>query len=206
MSSQIKIKKRGEGFKNFLKKYGYFIAVGIIVLAVTLSIILTNGVKTSVDEVSNLDMATKEPVEVGSVGLNFALPMENCEVVHDYSRNALIYNESMGWFETHKGVDLKSNNSKVYACEAGEVVKVYTNTLEGTVVEIKHDGNMTTKYSSLASDVLVKVGDKVKKGQQIGVASNSAGEEVQTGAHLHFELLNGDNQVNPNDYLSLSNK
>ena len=205
MSNQIRIKKRGEGLKNFLKKYGYFIAVGIIMLAVTLTIILT-GVKTSVDEPSNLDVVGKEPVEVGNVGLNFTLPMTNCEVIHDYSRNALIYNESMGWFETHKGVDLKSEDKKVYACEAGEVVKVYTNTLEGTVVEIKHEGNITTKYSSLANDVLVKVGDKVKKGDQIGTASNSAGQEVQTGAHLHFEILSDDNQVNPNDYLALSNK
>lgn len=205
MNSKINIKKRGDGIKNFLKKYGYFIVVGIIVLAVTLSIVLTQNNKVSTNT-ANLDVIDKQPVEVGNVGLNFTLPMENCQLVHDYSRDALIFNESMGWFETHKGVDLKSKNNKVYACESGEVVKVYTNTLEGTVVEIKHDGNMTTKYSSLDSNVLVKVGDKVKKGQQIGVASNTAGEEVQTGAHLHFEILQGDNQVNPNDYLSLSNK
>ena len=204
MSNQIKIKKRGENFKNFLKKYGYFIIVGIIVLAVTLSIVLTQ--KSPETDTTNLDVVDKPPVEVGSVALSFALPMENCTVVHDYNRNALVYNETMGWFETHKGVDLKSDKTDVYASEAGEVVKVYTNTLEGTVVEIKHSDTLTTRYSSLDSKTDVKVGDKVKKGQKIGTASTTAGEEVATGAHLHFEILESDNQVNPNDYLALQNK
>lgn len=202
MKSQIKIKKRGEGFKNFIKKYGYFIAVGVIVLVVTLSIILT-GQQTKTD----INVSEKEPVEVGGVALNFTLPLADCQVVHDYSRTELVFNETMGWFETHKGVDLKSETSTdVLAAEGGEVVQVYTNNLEGTVIVIKHNDNFSTKYSSLDSKTSVKVGDKVQKGQKIGTISNSAGEEVATGAHLHFELLQDNNQINPNDYLSLSNK
>ena len=203
MSNQIKIKKRGEGFKRFLKKYGYFIALAVIVLIIALSVILTGGPAKSTD----IAVTDKEPIEVGSEALNFALPLTDCQVVHDYSRDALVYNETMGWFETHKGVDLKSEKSKdVLAAEKGEVVKVYTNNIEGTVVVIKHNDNFTSKYSSLNSNVSVKVGDKVKKGQKIGEVSQSAGEEVQTGAHLHFELIKDNNQVNPNDYLTLQNK
>ena len=202
MSNEIKIKKRGEGFKKFIKKYGYFIALAIVVLIVALSVVLT-GQPAKTDIV----VSDKEPVEVGSSALSFGLPLANCQVVHDYSRDALIFNETMGWFETHKGVDLRSETSnEVLACEDGEVVKVYTNNLEGTVVVIKHNEHFTTKYSSLSSNVTVKVGDKVSKGQKIGEVSTSAGEEVETGAHLHFELLQNDNQVNPNDYLTLQNK
>ena len=122
MSNEIKIKKRGEGFKKFIKKYGYFIALAIVVLIVALSVVLT-GQPAKTDIV----VSDKEPVEVGSSALSFGLPLANCQVVHDYSRDALIFNETMGWFETHKGVDLRSETSKdVLACEGGEVVKVYT--------------------------------------------------------------------------------
>lgn len=202
MSNQIKIKKRGEGFKNFLKKYGYFIAVGVIVLVVTLSVVLT-GQKTN----SDIDITDKQPIEVGSSALSFTLPLLDCQVVQDYSRDTFLYNETMGWYETHKGVDLKSENSTdVLAAEAGEIVQVYTNNIEGTVVVIKHNEQFSSKYSSLDSKTDVKVGDKVKKGQKIGTISNSAGEEYKSGAHLHFELLKDNDQINPNDYLSLQNK
>lgn len=203
MSSQIKIKNRGENFKKFMKKYGYFIVVGLIVVAVTLSIVLTQAPK---ENSKNLDIVDKPPVEAGAIALNFALPMSDCQLVHDFSRSAVVKNETMGWFETHKGVDLKGSKNDVYASESGEVVKIYTNNLEGTVVEIKHNENITTRYSSLDSKTNVKVGDKVKKGQKIGEASTSAGEEKATGAHLHFEILKDNEQVNPNDYLTLQNK
>lgn len=202
MGNQIKIKKRGEGFKNFLKKYGYFIAVAVIVLVVTLSVVLT-GRPTSTD----LNVENKDPMEVGGNALNFTLPLADCQVLHDYSRDEFLYNETMGWYETHKGVDLKSESSTdVLAAEAGEVVQLYTNNIEGTVIVIKHNDQFTSKYSSLDSNVAVKVGDKVKKGQKLGSVSNSAGEEFKSGAHLHFELLKDNNQINPNDYLALQNK
>ena len=75
MGNQIKIKKRGEGFKNFLKKYGYFIAVAVIVLVVTLSVVLT-GRPTSTD----LNVENKDPMEVGGNALNFTLPLADCSM------------------------------------------------------------------------------------------------------------------------------
>lgn len=49
-------------------------------------------------------------------------------------------------------------------------------------VEIQHPNGMCTRYSHLSSN-MVKVGDRVKAGQQIGLSGNAG-----TGAHLHFEL------------------
>ena len=203
MSNQINIKKRGEGFKNFVKKYGYYIILSLIILAITLSVIFTGRTSNTTE----INVKEYTPVEVSSVALSFELPLLDCEVVHDYSREELVFNSTLGWFETHKGVDLKSKNSNtVKACEGGEVTEVYSNTLEGTVVVIKHNDNISTKYSSLGEDVAVKIGDKVKKGQKIGTISSSAGNEVETGAHLHLEIIENGNQVDPNNYLALQNK
>ncbi|MBO4412957.1 MAG: M23 family metallopeptidase [Clostridia bacterium] len=203
MNSQINIKKRGEGFKNFVKKYGYYIALALIVVGITLSVVLSS--KTT--NTTEINVKEYTPVEVSSVALNFDLPLTDCEVAFDYSREELVFNSTLGWFETHKGVDLKSKTSEIVkASEGGEVVEVYTNSLEGTVVVIKHNDNISTKYSSLSEDVFVKVGDKVKKGQKIGTISTSAGNEVETGAHLHFEIIENGNQVDPNNYLTLQNK
>ena len=203
MDSKINIKKRGEGFKNFFKKYGYYITLAIIIVGITLSVVLSSKPSNATE----INVKEYIPVEVSSTALSFDLPITNAEVVHDYSREELVFNSTLGWFETHKGVDLKSKSSDIVkACESGEVTEVYTNALEGTVVVIKHNENISTKYSSLGEDVNVKVGDKVKKGQKIGKISSSAGNEVETGAHLHLEIIENGNQVDPNNYLALQNK
>ena len=47
---------------------------------------------------------------------------------------------------------------------------------------------------------------KVNAGQKIGTMSESASDEVLTGAHLHFELLKDGQKVDPANYLTLENK
>lgn len=65
----------------------------------------------------------------------------------------------------------------------------------GNRVEIVHDGDIRTVYAHLLSpeDVLVKEGDVVKAGQQIGVMGSTGNS---SGFHLHFEVyISGTNQM-----------
>jgi murein DD-endopeptidase MepM/ murein hydrolase activator NlpD len=55
----------------------------------------------------------------------------------------------------------------------------------GKLVEVDHGNDLTTRYAH-ASEVYVKKGDLIKRGQKIA-AVGSTGRS--TGPHLHFEVL-----------------
>ena len=72
-------------------------------------------------------------------------------------------------------------------------------TCTGNLIEIKNtitvDGEAITLYSRyvhLASIEKIKVGDKVTKGQVLGVMGTTG---CSTGIHLHFSLFNGDKKL-----------
>ena len=202
MENNIKINKRGEKFLNFMKKYGYYILAALVIVAITLAVVLSTTSRGT-----DLNIDTQEPSEpVNAYALTFDLPLADCSVVTNHILDDVIYNESTGWFETHHGLDLVSETSSdVLAAAEGTVEEVYTSESEGTVVVIKHNDVYTSKYASL-SDVTVKVGDTVTRGQKIGITSTSASYEVKTGAHLHFQLFMDENEVNPADYLNIEEK
>lgn len=202
MENNIKINKRGEKFIGFMKKYGYYFVAAALILAITLTVVLTTT------KGGNMNIEEEEKTDpVNAYALTFDLPLADCTVAHAHATDKLILDKTMGWFATHHGVDLiSSTSSDVLAAAEGTVTEVYSNDLEGTVVVIKHNEVYTSKYGSLNSDVSVKVGDKVQKGQKIGTTSTSAKNEVKTGAHLHFELFMDEEDVNPADYLNIENK
>ncbi len=205
MENKIKINKRGEKFVNFMRKYGYYIVAVTLVVAITLTIVLTTTGKSTTKTPGKIEKNPAEPVN--AYALTFDLPMTDCSVAKIHMTEKLLYNDTLGWFETHSGIDLVSQaSSDVLSVADGTVSEIYTNDLEGTVVVIKHNDVYTTKYGSLDAKLEVKVGDKVRKGQKIGTASASAKNESLTGAHLHFELFKDNSNVNPADYLNIESK
>ena len=85
-----------------------------------------------------------------------------------------------GWSSTHGG-----KNVPIYACENGKVYSVENQPNGGNVIYLEHDNGICSCYAHL-SKVLVKKGQKVKLGQQIG---NMGGTGNVTGNHLHFGLF-----------------
>ena len=114
----------------------------------------------------------------------------------------------------HQGVDLArqpNTNVEVLAAADGEVIRVGALGTYGNVVMIKHIINgkrMDTNYAHLKS-WSVKVGQKVKQGQQIGIMGNTGSS---TAPHLHFEIHNGPwatgqpNAVDPSKYIKFYSK
>ena len=87
--------------------------------------------------------------------------------------------------------------TKVYACESGAVTTAGWVNGFGKCIIIDHGGGLQTVYGHL-SDIKVKSGQKVVRGQYIGNVGSTGNS---TGPHLHYEvMINGVNQ-NPLDYL-----
>ncbi|HWL12664.1 MAG TPA: M23 family metallopeptidase [Ureibacillus sp.] len=111
----------------------------------------------------------------------------------------LVFNQT---FSTSSGVSLSVNNEpfEVLAAMSGEVTEVKLDAFTGNEVVIKHANGMETRYSSV-SDILVKEGDTVVQGQPLG---NTIENEwnPSAGNHLHFEVLQDGEHVNPRNFLA----
>jgi murein DD-endopeptidase MepM/ murein hydrolase activator NlpD len=101
--------------------------------------------------------------------------------------------------EFHKGIDFAASYGQtVKATGDGIVIFAGRHAGYGKMVVISHGYGITTAYGH-NSKLLVKQGDKVKKGQAISQAGNTG---RSTGTHLHYEVkLNGKN-VNPAKYFN----
>ena len=77
---------------------------------------------------------------------------------------------------------------KVLSCNDGIVELAKKGKMPyGNVIVIKHDDHLYSVYAHLATKgILVKEGQKVKKGQVIGIAGSTGNS---TAPHLHFQLL-----------------
>ncbi|MBC7693720.1 MAG: M23 family metallopeptidase [Methylotenera sp.] len=89
----------------------------------------------------------------------------------------------------HDGVDLKAKvGTSVYAASSGQVLYADSKIRGyGKMVVIKHGGKLSTVYAH-NSKLLVRRGEKVKRGQKIAISGNTG---KSTGPHLHFEVRDG---------------
>lgn len=191
-------------FLQVMKKYGYLIAIGVVVLTLALVLALTTNRTSAAEDNVN----TNEPVsEVNNEPVVFTSPLKNLVVLKDYSSTKLMYNKTLKQWEAHKAIDFEATDGEdVYAVYNGTVTAIDEDYLSGTVITIDHGDGIVTRYGSLATSTAVKVGDKVTTGQKIGTASNTAKNSSKDGAHLRFEVLKDGVKVDPNDYITVTNK
>jgi len=98
----------------------------------------------------------------------------------------------------HKGLDFAGKKgSEVIVVGDGVVSWAGKRTGYGNLIEINHGNGYTTRYGHNQRH-LVKVGDKVKKGQQIALMGSTG---RSTGPHVHFEVLQNGKTVNPSKYI-----
>ncbi|MBN1203668.1 MAG: M23 family metallopeptidase [Myxococcaceae bacterium] len=99
---------------------------------------------------------------------------------------------------THAGLDIAAPHGKeVYAPSDGTVLFAGLEGGYGNVIVIDHGYGIKTRYGHL-SKMLVKAGDKVKRGARIAAVGNTG---RSTGPHLHYEVrVNGIPQ-NPRKFI-----
>lgn len=100
----------------------------------------------------------------------------------------------------HSGIDFKAPiGTPVLATADGEVVVSKTNKNGyGKHIIIQHDEEFKTLYSHL-SKLKVKVGEKIKKGDVIGLVGNTG---TSVASHLHYEVIKDGKKVDPEKYFT----
>ena len=144
--------------------------------------------------------ATPAPETTPTVSI-FVWPVRG-QVVADWSLEVLAYDETMGDWRTHSGVDIAAPvGTQVMAAAAGTVASVEQDDLMGTTVTIAHVEGLTSIYANLGEVPTVEAGDHVNAGDIIGAIGTTAVAESARAPHLHFEMELDGNSVDPVSYL-----
>ena len=123
-------------------------------------------------------------------------------VIRDFSLEVLAYDETMGDWRTHSGLDIAASvGTEVCAVSDGTVEVVYADDLMGTTVVIDHGNGVKSIYSNLAAVPTVKKGDAVSTGTVIGAVGETALAEIGREPHLHLEMSANGMEVDPTRYL-----
>ncbi|WP_417239715.1 DUF5930 domain-containing protein [Celeribacter halophilus] len=102
------------------------------------------------------------------------------------------------WGRMHKGQDFASAyGTPIYATADGVVTFAGWQSGYGRLVKIQHEFGIETRYAH-QSQILVKVGQRVSRGEQIGAMGNSG---QSTGTHLHYEIRVQGKAVDPMTYI-----
>ena len=124
------------------------------------------------------------------------------DTVSVFSVDTLTYDETLGDWRTHDGLDIQATaGTAVAAAAAGTVLSVTEDGLLGTMVVIDHHNGYTTTYASLEPETKVLAGDKVSAGTVIGTVGNTSLSEAGLGAHLHFAVAKDGEPVDPAGFL-----
>lgn len=98
----------------------------------------------------------------------------------------------------HSGIDFRGKKGEpIHATADGVVKKAFRNGGYGNYVLIDHGNGYTTSYAHMQK-FLVHKGDRVERGQLIGLVGNSG---RSTGSHLHYEIALDNKSINPYKFL-----
>lgn len=102
--------------------------------------------------------------------------------------------------DEHYGVDLVTKPEEfIKSTLDGTIIFTGFSAEDGYVMQIQHSNNVTSIYKH-CSDLLKRVGDRVKSGEVVAVVGNTG--EKSKGSHLHFEVWYNGLPINPQEVVA----
>ncbi len=103
-----------------------------------------------------------------------------------------------GSIARHEGLDLTAPvGTPIVAAGHGKVIFAGWDHQYGWMIDIDHQNGLVSRYAH-ASELLVKAGEKISRGQLIARVGSTG---RSTGAHLHFEIHRNSVPENPARYV-----
>ena len=200
--------QRREGFtwKDKQAWMGLASACVAVVVAILLIIGIAGGEQPSIDagnvggSTPNEQQPPQRPVEE-----EMWLPIEVASVSSEFG---FYYNQTLDCYYHHDGVDfLTEAGTAVLAVKSGVVESIYSgDVLKGTEIVLDHGDGLKTVYRFVNAVDGLAVGDKVEQGDTIAVVAEATGNEYKDGAHLHFEILENGQAIDPTTRLDFLEK
>jgi murein DD-endopeptidase MepM/ murein hydrolase activator NlpD len=159
---------------------------------------LTVGVTQLPNTDTTLDTwSTEQPVQA-VLGYEVKMPQAGDTITYLVPVTQL-NGVSQSFHAGHPGIDLMSpRGSQVVAMERGTVIDVQKDTFGyGRHLLVKHMYEVVSLYAHL-DQINVRLGQEVTPGQVVGTIGTTG---WSTGPHLHFEVYEGGDQVNPMKYI-----
>ncbi|MBQ8851854.1 MAG: M23 family metallopeptidase [Oscillibacter sp.] len=124
------------------------------------------------------------------------------EVLRGFSVETLAYDQTMGDWRTHAGMDIAAEEGFKVLCVSDGVVKaVFQDDLMGATVVVDHENGVVSTYSNLAEETAVAAGQQVDTGTVLGTVGGTAIAESGLPAHLHLEMTQDGETVDPTIFL-----
>ena len=218
-------KQSNAKFLIFLRKNALYLILTACILAVGLSITLmlvNQGMDNSAvvdpdiptiveplpddpDQPDDIDPTPEVPEPVVKP-VTFIMPVENSTGVGQYVET-MVWNSSLNRYSAHLAIDFFADEgTPVLAVYDGTVESVENSLIYGVTITIDHGNGLKTVYNSLADGDAVVEGQSVKQGDVIGEVSVTNGQEYKEGAHLHFEVYENGEKIDPVKYLAFDEK
>ncbi|NBP68439.1 MAG: hypothetical protein EBR30_07700 [Cytophagia bacterium] len=122
------------------------------------------------------------------------MPVVNGKLISGFGKRIHPFHKGL---YNHPGIDITATRgTEVVASADGYVSEVTKSELlagYGNTIELSHSQTLSSRYAHLET-ILVRQGQKVKKGQVIGTVGNSGGS---IAPHLHYEVLRNGREQNP---------
>lgn len=154
--------------------------------------------RTAEPETSTIDASADTEVEYAPrAKMTLSYPT-NGKIITPHTTETLVYSKTLGDWRTHCGIDIKSDHgAEVKAADDGIVESVYTDDFMGITIVLDHQNGRKTTYSNLSNSGLVAVGQTVKRGDVISTVGSSAIAESGEEGHLHFEVADDGETIDP---------
>ena len=136
----------------------------------------------------------------------FSVPVNGLVMKH-HSSDTPVFSQTMNDYRVHLGIDIEAEaGDPVVASADGVVSEVWTDPMMGRCVSVSHDGGAVSVYKNLAYELAegIEPGAKVKQGDVLGAAGESAIIEIADETHVHYEMMIDGVQVDPEEYIDFS--
>lgn len=195
-------------------KYHYLLLLLLTLLILPLFITLSSMESTEDDIIVEPDYVTDEVVDESLPVVNtttriippyFSQEVSIAKSYYDFKAdettqvNAILLYDNT--YRQNTGIDYTSSNPfEVVSILNGSVIDISNDQLLGKTIKIQHDNGYISIYQSL-NEVNVNKGDMVSQGQIIGTSGkNELEKELEN--HLHFEIYDNGQSLNPINYLN----
>ena len=215
------MKKSNAKILQFIRRNALYLILALCILAVGLSVTVmlikqSNELSLQVDN-SQIEKPLPDDEQTGTLNpddetnpvakpVTFIMPVTSPTSIGAYSET-MVWCSTMGRYESHMAIDFfAQEGTPVLAVYDGVVESVESALLDGITVVIDHGNGLKSIYNSLSDLDAISVGQTVVQGQIIGEVSVSNRQEYKDGAHLHFEVVENGQTIDPVKYLSIDEK